>query len=206
MRNEDKIIKSVRGTAMPLEESDLDTDIIIRSRYLLTIDWKGVGKGLLHPRKFGPNGEKLDTVLNDPRFAGAAFLFLGNNSGCGSSREHAPQAIKQHYKAIVAGSFAGIFDDNCYAIGLPAVTAMQEVMGDLFKQAREHPETEFYLNLENRRISYTTRSSGDDVIVSYPIEISDANREGFLEGEWDERDALLANMGKVRELAAKLGH
>ena len=199
MRNKDKIIRSVSGTAMPFEESDVDTDIIIPSRYLKTISWEGVGKGLLYSRKFGKDGKKLkDSILNDLRFAGATILLAGLNFGCGSSREHAPQAVKQHYGAIVAGSFAGIFDDNCYAIGLPAVTAIPKNMARLFKQARENPDTHFTLNLEKRVISYDT--------TSIPIEISDGNREGFLEGEWDERDALLANMDKVRELAAKLGY
>ena len=196
MIKQDKIIRKVEGRAMPFMEDDVDTDVIIPSRYLATITWDDVGKGLLWSRKHSQDGKPLEnSVLNNPDYAGAKLLLAGNNFGCGSSREHAPQAIKCHFDGIVAISYAGIFDGNCYAIGLPAVRVTPENMQVLLRVTQGNPNTIFRLDLEQKAISYDGKSA--------PIDINEINRQGFLTGTWDERDTLAGNLSKTREVAAR---
>ena len=196
MIKQDKIIRIVEGRAMPFTEDDVDTDVIIPSRYLATITWDDVGKGLLWSRKHSQDRKPLEnSVLNNPSYAGAKLLLAGNNFGCGSSREHAPQAIKCHFDGIVAISYAGIFDGNCYAIGLPAVKVTPENMQVLLRETQGNPNTAFRLDLEQKAISYDGKS--------VPIDINEINRQGFLTGTWDERDTLVGNLPKTREVAAR---
>lgn len=196
MIKQDKIIRTVEGRAMPFLEDDVDTDVIIPSRYLATITWDDVGKGLLWSRRYSQDGKPLEnSVLNDPTYAGAKLLLAGNNFGCGSSREHAPQAIKCHFDGIIAISYAGIFDGNCYAIGLPAVRVSPENMQLLLTETQTNPITSFKLDLEKKVISY------DKKTIS--IDINEINRQGFLTGNWDERDTLVGNLEKVRARAKR---
>lgn len=196
MIKQDKIIRTVEGRAMPFIEDDVDTDVIIPSRYLATITWDDVGRGLLWSRRYSQDGKPLEnSVLNNPNYAGAKLLLAGNNFGCGSSREHAPQAIKCHFDGIVAISYAGIFDGNCYAIGLPAVRVTPENMQVLLRETQGNPKTTFRLDLEQKVISYDGKS--------VPIDINEINRQGFLTGTWDERDTLVGNLPKTREVAAR---
>ncbi len=191
-----KVITEILSMGMPFGEDNVDTDVIIPSRYLKTLTWEEVGEGLFYPRRFDQAKQPLSTVFNDPQYRGARILFAGGNFGCGSSREHAPQAIKAHYDAVVAVSFAGIFDGNCYAIGLPAVRVSKDHLVQLLERARVAPLTHFTLNLKSKQVSY----AGETL----PFEISDVNRQGFLTGTWDERDKLVANLPRTRTIAEQL--
>ncbi len=186
-----KIIKTIAGRGMPFEEDDVDTDTIAPSGSMLTVDWNGTAAWLFAARRKDPNH-----ALNNPSYQGANVLFTGSNFGCGSSREHAPQAIlRGGYEIVVAVSYAGIFSDNCRAIGLPAVAVTQDDLKKLISTVKDKPQTQFAFDLERRTASF----DGQTV----PFNISDVTREQFLKGTWDEKDALLARMPKIKELASR---
>jgi len=190
-----KIIHYVSGKVMPFSEDDVDTDIIIPSGYLRAVTWDDVAKGLLMPRRIGSDGEKLETVLNDPRYAGASILLGGSSFGCGSSREHAPQAIKRSgYNAIVAVSYAGIFGDNCFAIGLPAVSIGRTDMNYLLAIVEEDPTIEIMIDMHTKKI-LPSKSE-----VSLDFDIEEGHRQGFISGTWDEKDKLARNMAAVTHI------
>ncbi len=196
-----KIIKHVMGNAMPFGEDDVDTDVIIPSKFLLTITWDEVGKGLLYPRRYNKDGTLNETSpLNNARYAESRILLAGKNFGCGSSREHAPQAIKANFDAVIAASYAGIFDGNCYAIGLPAVKVSPENLAKLMETVKESPQIVFRMDLEQKTISYNISHSESQI----PFDLDDVKREGFLKGTWDERDLLTRNLPKTREVASRL--
>src|ERR1700722_9491283 len=120
-------ITRVAGRAVHVPGNDIDTDRIIPARYLKCVTFDGLGEGLFYDVRKNADGSDKPHPLNDPRFAGATVLLSGANFGCGSSREHAPQAIlKYGFKAIVAESFAEIFFGNCTAIGIPCLCASRE--------------------------------------------------------------------------------
>ena len=111
-------IEQVTGRVVPLPLDDIDTDRIIPARYLRCVTFDGLGEHSFEDdRKQDPNHP-----FDDARFQGASILLAGSNFGCGSSREHAPQAlIRWGIKALIAESFAEIFFGNCTANGVPCV-------------------------------------------------------------------------------------
>src|SRR5512134_255490 len=117
-------ITRVSGTAVPIRGNDIDTDRIIPARYLKEVTFARMGGYPFFDERFDASGKKKDHPLNDPEYQGASILFVNKNFGCGSSREHAPQALYRFgIQAIVGESFAAIFAGNCTIMGLPTVTA-----------------------------------------------------------------------------------
>ena len=115
-------IEHVAGPAVHVPGEDIDTDRIIPARFLKCVTFDGLGEQLFYDVRFAPDGSATGHPLDDPRYARAQVLVADRNFGCGSSREHAPQAIaKRGFRAIVAESFAEIFFGNATAIGLPCV-------------------------------------------------------------------------------------
>src|SRR5271155_3697611 len=112
-------ITRVAGRAVHVPGDDIDTDRIIPARYMKCVTFDGLGEFLFHDVRFDENGRPKAHPLNDPEFQGATILIAGRNFGCGSSREHAPQAIyRSGFRAIVAESFAEIFFGNSTTLGL----------------------------------------------------------------------------------------
>lgn len=133
---------TLTGTAAPLLEkgkpmSNVDTDMIIPKQFLKTTERTGLSKGLFHELKTNSDGsEKPDFVLNKPQYATASILIVGENFGCGSSREHAPWALlDQGITCVIAPSFADIFHNNCYKNGILPVRLPVEVCEQLAEQA-----------------------------------------------------------------------
>ena len=123
-------ILEVSGTCVSAPGDDVDTDRIIPARYLKCVTFEGLGDFLFYDVRFEQNGEPKKYSLNDPRFDGATILICGRNFGCGSSREHAPQAIYRYgFRGIVAESFAEIFFGNATTLGLPCVGASRHDLG-----------------------------------------------------------------------------
>jgi len=121
---------TLTGIAAPLLRANVDTDLIIPKQFLTTLVRSGLGRHLFQEVRYHPEGgENPDFVLNRTPFRSAAILLGGPNFGCGSSREHAPWALKDFgIRAIVAPSFADIFYNNCFANGLlPVVLPMDQV-------------------------------------------------------------------------------
>jgi len=163
-------IKTVRGTAVPLDRSDVDTDQIIPAEYLKRVERTGFGPFLFAEWRKDPS-----FVLNDERYAGASVLITGPNFGCGSSREHAPWAIEDHgFRAVIAPSFADIFRNNCLKIGVLPVELPQESVRALMNAVLDDPATEVVVDLEAR----TVTAPG----VDESFEIDDFTRWRLLEG------------------------
>ena len=118
------------AVAAPLDIANVDTDQIIPKQFLKTVDREGISRGLFYDHRFDLEGRpKPGFVLDDPNYAGAGVLIVGENFGCGSSREHAPWALLDAgIRCVIGSSFADIFNNNCYENGLlPVVLPLAEV-------------------------------------------------------------------------------
>jgi 3-isopropylmalate/(R)-2-methylmalate dehydratase small subunit len=142
-------VKTVRGKALPLGYSDVDTDQIVPSDALKRIERTGFGQYL-----FADWREDPDFVLNRPEHEGAVVLIAGENFGCGSSREHAVWAVQDYgFGAVIAPSFADIFKNNCTKNGVLTVELPEETVEHLLEAVREDPEAEVEVDLEGRTVS-----------------------------------------------------
>jgi 3-isopropylmalate/(R)-2-methylmalate dehydratase small subunit len=186
------------GVAAPLPLVNVDTDKIIPKQFLKTIKRTGLAKGLFYDLRFDEAGKpKTDFVLDQPAYKNAKILVTGENFGCGSSREHAPQAIYRFgIKAIVGESFAAIFAGNCTMMGLPAVVVGAKEMDQLMKSVEENPRTEYSVDLETKTLSYGN--------VKIAIDLPETYRTALTMGSWDSTALLRANLEQVRKTAATL--
>ncbi|HEY5904532.1 MAG TPA: 3-isopropylmalate dehydratase small subunit [Actinomycetota bacterium] len=141
-------IAVIEGTAVPLDRSDVDTDQIIPAQYLKRIERTGFGQFLFDEWRKDP-----DFVLNDERYRGASILIAGANFGSGSSREHAPWALEDYgFRAVIAPSFADIFRNNCFKIGLVPVELRAESVRALMDAALDDPTTRIVIDLPDRAV------------------------------------------------------
>jgi len=141
-------VSVIEGTAVPLDRSDVDTDQIIPAQYLKRIERTGFGPFLFDEWRKDPG-----FVLNDRRYDGASILIAGANFGSGSSREHAPWAIEDYgFEAVIAPSFADIFRNNCFKIGLLPVELRAESVRALMDAVLDDPTTRIVVDLPNRAV------------------------------------------------------
>jgi 3-isopropylmalate/(R)-2-methylmalate dehydratase small subunit len=190
-------ITRVQGTAVPLRGNDIDTDRIIPARYLKEVTFARMGEYPFFDERFDAAGRKKDHPFNDPEYKGAAILFVNKNFGCGSSREHAPQALHRFgIKAIVGESFAAIFAGNCTMMGVPTVTVSAGAIQQLMKSVEENPRTQYTVDLESKTLSY------DDKKIA--IDLPDTYRRALTTGSWDSTALLRANLEQVKKTAARL--
>ncbi|MBD2199595.1 MULTISPECIES: 3-isopropylmalate dehydratase small subunit [Calothrix] len=187
-------VKTVAGRGVPLIGDDIDTDRIIPARYLKAITFDGLGEGAFIDDRTALKGEH---PFDQPQYQGASILIVNRNFGCGSSREHAPQALaKWGIKALVGESFAEIFFGNCVAMGIPCVTADSATVKKLQELVTAHPQAAVTINLETLQVQigdYTTS-----------VSINEGTRTTFTAGTWDACGQLVANADQVRATAAKL--
>jgi 3-isopropylmalate/(R)-2-methylmalate dehydratase small subunit len=190
-------VTQVSGRAVPIRGNDIDTDRIIPARYLKEPTFARMGEYPFFDERFDSAGKKKDHPFNDPEYKGASILFVNKNFGCGSSREHAPQALYRFgVKAIVGESFAAIFAGNCTMMGLPAVVVGAKEIEQLMKSVEDNPRTEYTVDLEIKSISYGNQKIAIDLPETY--------RTALTKGFWDSTALLRANLEQVRETAAKL--
>jgi len=190
-------ITAISGTAVPIRGNDIDTDRIIPARYLKEPTFARMGNYPFFDERFDSSGKKKDHPLNDPEYRGASLLFVNKNFGCGSSREHAPQALYRFgIKAIVGESFAAIFAGNCTMMGLPAVVVGAKEIDQLIKSVEENPRTEYTVDLEKKTISYGNQK--------LPFDMPETYRTALTQGYWDSTVLLRANLDEVKLTAAKL--
>jgi len=146
--------KTVSGVAAPMRGINIDTDKIIPKQYLKTIERSGLGKHLFAEMRFNEDGsEKPDFVLNKPAYREAQILIAGDNFGCGSSREHAPWAIKDFgIRCVISTSFADIFYNNCFKNGILPIKVTPEQLELLFDDADRGANATVSVDLETQEI------------------------------------------------------
>jgi 3-isopropylmalate/(R)-2-methylmalate dehydratase small subunit len=177
---------------------DIDTDRIIPARFLKCVTFEGLGEKLFYDARFAPDGSTKGHPLDDPRFAGAALLIANRNFGCGSSREHAPQAIaKRGFKAVIAESYAEIFFGNATTLGLACVTLPRPHLAELAARIERRSDTVVTVDLLEKAVHT------DDGFRS-PASIPEGARQALVAGRWDPIGELLEGRERVRVVAASL--
>ena len=191
-------ITKISGKAVVLSGNDIDTDRIIPARFLKCVSFDGLGTQVFaDDRKELNKGAAGFHPFDQPEKQGAKFLFTNQNFGCGSSREHAPQALMRWgIRAVLAESFAEIFFGNCLALGIPCVQVKQTLILELQALANEATNPNFVLDLASSSIS----SEG----CSWAIELEKGIQQMFLSGRWDGTAQLVANNEALNRTAAAL--
>ncbi len=190
-------ITSVTGPAVYVPGNDIDTDRIIPARFMKCIVFDGLGEFLFYDVRKNADGTDKPHPLNEPRFKGAAILFSGANFGCGSSREHAPQAIQKYgFKAVVAENFAEIFLGNCTTLGIPCATAGREDIAKIAAAIEKNPATEVVVDVVTQEIRFAGQTIKAEVRASA--------RDGLINGRWDSIGELIDGLPAVKTTAAKL--
>lgn len=192
-------VSRVEGRALPLPGNDIDTDAIIPARFLRSVSFDGMEKHVFEDERKagGYRGTNRPHPFDDPRYAGASVMVVEENFGCGSSREHAPQAIQRWgIQAIVGESFAEIFFGNSVMIGLPCVTAAPADLKEIFARVAANPQATMVVDVEAGSCSI-----GD---FTCTVGMPARSREAFLTGAWDTTGMLLDRFDEVRETAARL--
>jgi 3-isopropylmalate/(R)-2-methylmalate dehydratase small subunit len=163
-------VSRVSGKMAPIDRADVDTDQIIPKQFLKRIERTGFGPFLFFDWRADGN-----FVLDKPEYKGASVLVTGANFGCGSSREHAPWALRDFgFKAIISSSFADIFRANCYKTGILAVVLPERQVRHLIDLASEDPSGQVLVDLEKQEV----RGEG----FAYRFEIDAFARECLLGG------------------------
>lgn len=193
-------ITSVAGTAVHVPGNDIDTDRIIPARFMKCVTFDGLGEYFFYDVRKTPEGEDKEHPLNDPRHAAAKVLVSGANFGCGSSREHAPQALyRWGLRAVIAESFAEIFFGNCVTLGIPCVTAAHDDVVALGRLVEQNPELPVVVDVERSRVFF-----GLDGAQQFPVYIPESAREVLLNGKWDPIADLLEGETAVAATASVL--
>ena len=192
-------ITRVAGRPIPLRGNDIDTDRIIPARYMKAVTFEGLGQYVFNDERFDTQGHSKGYVLDDPRFEakGPRIAVVNKNFGCGSSREHAPQALlRWGIKALVGESFADIFFGNCVALGIPCVTSSEADVLSLMAAVEEDPAHDLVVDIASGTATYRGKS--------YPIGLPSGAWTQLLEGTWDATRILLQAADQVRATAARL--
>jgi 3-isopropylmalate/(R)-2-methylmalate dehydratase small subunit len=192
-----KKITSIQGTGISIRGNDIDTDRIIPARYLKEITFARMGDYPFYDERFKEDGSLKDHPFNKEDRRGAAILVVNDNFGCGSSREHAPQALfRWGIKAVLAESLAEIFAGNCTMIGMAAVTLSPSDIREIQTALEADSTLEIKLNL----LAKTVKCGS----TSYTIMLPESGRQALIEGTWDSSALLLSRLDMAKKIAASL--
>jgi 3-isopropylmalate/(R)-2-methylmalate dehydratase small subunit len=187
-------VKQISGRGISIVGNDIDTDRIIPARYLRCVTFDDLGEGVFADDRRALNGQH---PFDNAAYQGASILVVNRNFGCGSSREHAPQALaKWGIQAIVGESYSEIFFGNCVAMGIPSVSAAPATTTKLQEIIAANPQQSIELDLVN-----LTVRCGD---FSAPISIGEGARQQLTSGTWDACGQLVANREAIGVTAGKL--
>ncbi len=191
--SESSQVHGVSGPGLPLVGNDIDTDRIIPARFLRAVTFDGLGDQV-----FADDRKQLaDHPFNQPQYQDAQVLVVNRNFGCGSSREHAPQAIARWgIKALVGESFAEIFFGNCVAMGVPCLTADSDSVSALQKAITDDPTVTVTVDLDAMKAT-----AGD---VSISVDMGAGPRQMFLKGTWDACGQLVDQKEAIAQTASSL--
>jgi 3-isopropylmalate/(R)-2-methylmalate dehydratase small subunit len=186
---------SGRGVYVPGD--DLDTDRVIPARFMKCITFDGLGEFAFFDARAAATAEGQTHPLDDARFTGASILFSGSNFGCGSSREHAPQALYRFgIRAVIAESFAEIFFGNSITLGMPCAVMSGQDIRAVAQIIESDPEALITLDLLEGKLSIAD--------MDFPATLPPHAQEALVTGKWDAIADLLEGMKDVRTCAAKL--
>ncbi len=191
-------ITGISGTAIPIRGDNIDTDRIIPARFLKSITFEGLEQHLFEDDRLQADAKApYSHPVSNPNYQGSAILLANVNFGCGSSREHAPQAIRRWgIRAVVAESFSEIFFGNSVALGMPCVTADKQGIELLMAAVERDPSTTLSVDLRRQCV----RLADHEI----PISLPPAARESFLDGTWDATGLLLDRYEDVERVASTL--
>ena len=189
----------IQGQGIVLHGNDIDTDRIIPARYLRTVTFEGLGDHAFEDDRAQLGQQGRVHPFDETKFRDATVLLVNKNFGCGSSREHAPQALNRWHKgirAIVGESFAEIFQGNCVSLGMPCVVVDAASVEGLQKAVAADPSAIVTVDLQDKVVSAGA--------LRVPLRIPEGVRQQFLDGRWDTTGELLANRDAIVALAKKL--
>ena len=185
--------KTLEGIAAPMPLINIDTDMLIPKQFLKTIKRTGLGENLFFEMRFDQNGNKIkDFILNREHYSKSSIIIGGANFGCGSSREHAPWALKDFgIKCIISTSFADIFFNNCFKNGILPIIVTEDIHKNLLLDADSERTSHMKIDLENRKI---IRSNGDQL----DFEVDEFKKYCLING-LDDIGLTLKNSDKITE-------
>ncbi|MCL9815001.1 3-isopropylmalate dehydratase small subunit [Natranaeroarchaeum aerophilus] len=190
-------VESVTGTGIPIRGDDIDTDQILPSRFMKVVTFEGLGEFSFFDKRFDRDDNPKDHPMNEDRFRDASVMVVNGNFGCGSSREHAPQALlRWGIDAIIGESFAEIFSGNCLALGIPTVTADAKTIDHLQEWVKGHPREEITVDVADRTVSYGEHTA--------TVTVDDVQHEALVDGTWDMTALLRSDSDAIERTVAQL--
>ncbi len=190
-------ITSVTGRAVCVPGNDIDTDRIIPARFMKCVTFDGLGEFLFYDVRKNADGSDKAHPLNEARFKGATILLSGANFGCGSSREHAPQAIQKYgIRAIIAEGYAEIFFGNSTTLGIPCATAAREDIARIAAAVAADPQLEVVLDVARQEVRFGGQTA--------KAAVRDSARDALVNGRWDAIGELIDGLPAVKTTAMKL--
>lgn len=193
----DPRITSVSGTTVVINGNDIDTDRIIPARFLKHLTFHTLGEHVFEDDRKQDHARGVTHPFDDPKRQAATILLTARNFGCGSSREHAAQALyRWGVRAVVGDSFGEIFRGNCGTIGLPCLTLSAEDSEAARALAADDPGLAGEVDLERSVFRLGDRE--------FAVDIQASLREAFVRGTWDTLTELLGNSGRVAATSARL--
>jgi 3-isopropylmalate/(R)-2-methylmalate dehydratase small subunit len=191
------IIKTITGRGVPVRGNDIDTDRIIPARFLRCVTFDGLGAHAFEDDRKQLTAQGKTHPFDDARFQGAKVLVANSNFGCGSSREHAPQAIaKWGITAIVAVSYSEIFYGNCIAMGVPCLKVSVADSDAIQGLIEADPQVEVTIDLEALQVRVGAKA--------FAAQMADGPRKQFVTGAWDATGELLEGAAAVKTTAGRL--
>lgn len=192
-----KKVESVVGTGVPVRGNDIDTDRIIPARFLKCVTFDGLGDHAFEDDIAALQQHGKVHAFRNPAYKGGAVLVSNSNFGCGSSREHAPQALMRWgISAIIAESYSEIFFGNCVSLGIPCFRVNHDVADKILTWIEANPQGKLECSVKDR----TLRMGAESIA----LDLADGPRGQFLDGSWNARAGLLLNMPKVAQVAQGL--
>lgn len=190
-------IHAVSGTAVYIPGDDIDTDRIIPARFMTAITFDSMGEYLFYDVRFDASGQPIDHPLNDTSRGNPSIMVVGRNFGCGSSREHAPQAIYRFgFRAIIGQSFSEIFAGNCRALGIPTAVLTGDDWQSFVTEIEKKSAVSVSLDMDSQTVCAGSRV--------WPVEIQAETRFALLTGQWNSLAMLKMNESRIAETANTL--
>lgn len=195
-------IPALQGRVVVVSGDDIDTDRIIPARYLKCVTFEGLAQGAFADDRIELEGSH---PFDRPEHQGAKILVVNRNFGCGSSREHAPQALMRWgIRAVVGESFAEIFFGNCLALGIPCLNGDHATILALQQAALRQPDASFSLDLATAEIHSQASGAAAESENSWSLELAAGPRQMLLSGQWNATGQLLSHEEELVRTAARL--